>query len=113
MKTDFPSSVLTEIILPLTIKKWKNADTLLPHMKELLKTPFYNYRHVVQQELDRVLPGCCPQRCDPSLEDSHEEFEGIFSNYHKIYSWKKNAAVDDESYNNSHHVHPKLLCNHF
>lgn len=70
-------------------------------------------------ELDRKwktlgssLPGRCPQRCDPSLEDPHEELEGILSNYHKIYGWKKDATVDDESHDDGYHVHPKLPCNH-
>lgn len=97
---------------------------MLSHMKELLEHYFttavsVKRSHAVKPELDRkrkisvsVLPGCCPQRCDPSLEDSHEELEGIFSNYYKIYGWKKDAAMDDESNDHSQHVHPKLPCNH-
>lgn len=60
-----------------------------------------------------AIPGCCSQRCDPSLEDPHEELEGILSNYHKIYGWKEDAAMDEESHDHGNHIHPKLLCNHF
>lgn len=65
------------------------------------------------QSFVTAIPGCCPQRSDPSLEDPHEELEGILSNYHKIYGWKEDAAVDEESHDHGNHIHPKLLCNHF
>lgn len=60
-----------------------------------------------------VIPGCCSQRCDPSLEDPHEELEGILPNYYKIYGWEEDAAMDEKSHNHGEHIHPKLLCNHF
>lgn len=109
---------------------WENKDeVLIFHLKECSKTLFRNYhfKEVMQRSKSEIpnqysktvhgcfitaIPGCCPQCCDPSLKDSHEELEGIFSNYYKIYGWEEDAAVDEESHDHGDHIHPKLPCNH-
>lgn len=59
-----------------------------------------------------LVPGCCSKCCDPSLEYPHEELEGIFFYYHKIYQRKEDAAMDDETHYHSDHIHPQLPRNH-
>lgn len=59
-----------------------------------------------------ILPRCRSECCDPGLKYSHKEGEGILFYYHKIYQRKENASMDDQAHYHSHHVHPKLPCNH-
>lgn len=103
----------------------KYETKMLAHIKECSEQYFttYHLKEVIPfQEIKEarvknksslfVIPGCCPQRCHPSLEDPHEELEGIFPNYYKIYGWEEDSAMDEESHNHGDHIHPKLLCNH-
>lgn len=59
-----------------------------------------------------LVPGCCSKCRDPSLEDSHEELEGVFFNYYKIYQRKEDATMDDEPHYHCDHIHPQLPRNH-
>lgn len=63
-------------------------------------------------EYRRNLPGCRSKSGDPRLEDSHEEREGVFFDYDKIYQRQKDATVDDQAHDHGDHIQPQLPCNH-
>lgn len=78
--------------------------------------PCQGHAHIVDIKEEcrekSLIPGCCSKCCHPSLKNSHEELEGVFFNYHKIYQWKEDSSMDDETHYHSDHIHPQLPRNH-